>query len=164
MLRTDVTCRADFVFLDYTGHIFRTPSMILSFLRAVSSWITSRSCCMDCAFSMPWSRSDAHLGPWDGTFHMSSMRWIYASVHCSYTCCLMNMRYVSGNLVLTWLHPGEYTTVKASKNNHFATLFTVLPKEALLPSPHSVCSGCHIWHSHVQCYVFFAHSEHIMGR
>jgi len=37
MLRIDVTYSADFVFLDCTGHIFHTPSMILSFLRAVSS-------------------------------------------------------------------------------------------------------------------------------
>jgi len=33
----DVTCSADFVFLDCTGHIFHTLSTILSFLRAVSS-------------------------------------------------------------------------------------------------------------------------------
>jgi len=37
MLRIDVTCSADFVFLYCTGHIFHTPSMILSFLKAVSN-------------------------------------------------------------------------------------------------------------------------------
>jgi hypothetical protein len=102
----DVTCSAHFVFLGCTGHIFHTPSMILSFLRAVSSQITSRGCCMDCAFSMPWSRNDAHLGRWDGTLHMSSMRQTYALVLCSYTCFLMSVRYVSGksasDLIAPW--------------------------------------------------------------
>jgi hypothetical protein len=53
---------------------------------------------MDCASSMHWFRSDAHLGLWGGTFHMNSMRQIYVSVLCSYACFLMSMRYVPDDL------------------------------------------------------------------
>jgi hypothetical protein len=90
-------CMADFIFLGSIGHTCLTQLMILSSLRAASSQRASRGFCMDYAFSMHWFRNDAHLDPWDGTFHMSSMRQTYASVFCSYICFLMSMRYVSGD-------------------------------------------------------------------
>jgi hypothetical protein len=106
MLKQDEKFNVDFVFLGCTGHISLTQSMIQSSLRAVSSRITSRGCYMDCTSSMQWSRSDAHLGLWGGTFHTSSMRQIYPSVLCSYAHFLISMGYVPGDLASNLIESG----------------------------------------------------------
>jgi hypothetical protein len=104
--KQDEKFNVDFVFSGYTDHISLTQSMIMNSLRAVSSRIASRGCYMDCASSTHLFRSDVHLGLWGGTFHMSSVKQIYASVLSSYTRFLMSMRYVPGDLACNLTESG----------------------------------------------------------
>jgi hypothetical protein len=106
MLKQDEKLHIDFLFLGYTGHISLTQSMIPNSSRAVSSQITSRGWCIDYASSMHWFRSDAHLGLWGGAFRTSSVRQIYASAFRSYTCFLMSIRCVPGDLVSNLIESG----------------------------------------------------------